>query len=679
MPAQVGQDQSPYSNKGGNGMSFNSVFLIFFIAFVAILLIGGLITRKWVTGSNDYFIAGREVGLAVNIFGVAAIGFAGTIITLGPGLALMYGFWSSIGFGIIYGFGGLALYGLLFAPYIRRSGAHTLSEWLEMRFDAKTRTLVTIATILGLLGIMANNVMSMAIVATGFTGWSLIGTLSVIFALFLLFTYIGGFWAVTLTDFLQMCIGLIALPALLFTLILKYGGSSFLTTNWPGSSGYWTSGIAGGQLPVWSLQYPSVLTFAVLFACFLVWGNNYYWLRVSSSRSERTAKLSFVYGAILLVAVPILILAFTGVYAGAVFPDLFAPYGTGDPMAAFGIVLRALPIAVAALALIGALAASISTSTTALIGASSTAVRDLYQRYFRPKATSKELTMPAKLITMALGLVVWLLCFYPGGPLYLFAFSTAWLGAPSVLVFLGMWWKRTTTKGAFSGAVVGIGTTAVLTVLDLLGIFSIATYTHVGVVGLVVTTLTTIIVSLLTKPNYYSEKDWNREESKNMKSIQVDETEQVVLTLLYRGYDTMAEISDMLGVDSSVSNKIIESLDKKRLLFRKKYAGPGFYTFKISPAGEKLILMNDTERELAKDRLTSEDLTFLRRLTDGLPALNEYLKENDYDSLKASVVLSKLIKQGYLKEFGLWRRNVALNENGKDIVEKYSHLQADVA
>src|SRR5699024_3212340 len=357
-------------------------------AFLLLLLGGGLMTRKWVKNSNDFLIAGREVGLIVNIFGVAAIGFAGTIITLGPGLAIITGFWGSVGFGIIYGIGGLALYGIIFAPYIRRSGAHTLSEWLEMRFDSRTRTLVTLATILGLLGIMANNVVSMAIVTTGFTGWSLLGTLAVIFFLFLLFTYIGGFWAVTLTDFLQMCVGLVALPVLIISLVMKYGSSSFLTSEWQGTSGFMTRGIGDGSLPVLSLEYPSVLTFTILFACFLVWGNNYYWLRVSSSRNESVARNGFIIGGILLVVVPITILAFVGIYAASIFPDTFAPFGDTDPMSAFGVVLKALPIGVAALALIGALAASISTSTTALMGASSTAVRDIYQRFIRPNATS---------------------------------------------------------------------------------------------------------------------------------------------------------------------------------------------------------------------------------------------------------------------------------------------------
>lgn len=73
-------------------MGFNGFFSIIFILFTIVLVVCGWITKKWVSGSNDYFIAGREVGVLNNIFGVAAIGFAGTIITLGPGLAIQSGF-----------------------------------------------------------------------------------------------------------------------------------------------------------------------------------------------------------------------------------------------------------------------------------------------------------------------------------------------------------------------------------------------------------------------------------------------------------------------------------------------------------------------------------------------------------------------------------------------------------
>lgn len=646
-------------------MTFNSVFLIMFITFLLLLLAGGFVTRKWVKNSNDFLIAGREVGFIVNVFGVAAIGFAGTIITLGPGLAILTGFWGSVGFGIIYGIGGLAVYGLIFAPYIRRSGAYTLSEWLEMRFDGRTRTLVTLATILGLLGIMANNVVSMAIITTGFTGWSLLGTLAVIFFLFLLFTYIGGFWAVTLTDFLQMCVGLVALPVLIISLIMKYGNSSFLTNEWPGQAGFMTKGITSNSLPIFSLEYPSVLTFTVLFACFLVWGNNYYWLRVSSSRNESVARNGFIFGGLLLVLVPMTILAFVGIYAASIFPTTFAPIGETDPMSAFGVVLKTLPIWVASLALIGALAASISTSTTALIGASSTAVRDLYQRFMRPNATSEQLTMPSKIITLLLGALVWLLTFYPGGPLYLFAFSTAWLGAPSILVFLGVWWKRTTKAGAFYGAVLGMFFTALFTILEFTGIYAISEITHIGVVGLVVTVLTTVSISLFSKPNYYSKQNWNQ----TAEAFEKLSNEEIrVLNYIAEGYHTMAEITDLFGTDSSKTNALVESLDKKLLITRKKYAGPGFYTFSITEEGYQHVTTNVNQSTDLSKHITTEEKLILSHLNNGTASLQIYLETNQLDSLKVSVLLAKLIRQGYLKEAGFWRREVVLTPAAKKLL-----------
>ncbi|MFD2640201.1 sodium:solute symporter family transporter [Piscibacillus salipiscarius] len=644
-------------------MGFNGFFSIIFILFTIVLVVCGWITKKWVSGSNDYFIAGREVGVLNNIFGVAAIGFAGTIITLGPGLAIQSGFWGSYGFGMAYLFGGLALYGLLFAPYIRRSGAHTLPEWLEMRFDSKTRILITLSSIFGLLGIMANNVLSMALVTTGFTGWSLIATLSAIFLMFLIFTYVGGFWAISMTDFIQMCIGLVALPAMLIGLMTNYGGFSFISNNWPGDLSYLTSGITNGSLPLFSLQYPSLLTFIILFACFLVWGNNYYWLRVSSTRSESTAKKSFVYAAIILAVGPYLILTLSGLYAGTAFADTFAPNGDVSPMSAFGVVLKGLPIAIAAFALLGALAASISTSTTSLIGASSTATRDIYQKYYRPNATPKELTVPSKIITMVLGLLVWVLCFYPGGPLFLFAFSTAWLGPPSVLVLLGIWWKRTTMAGAFTGAVVGIGLTTLFTILELTNIFVLSQYTHIGVVGLITTILATVIVSLLTTPNYYGQSDWQNN-GNHTTTYQLDEKELEVLTLIANGYNTMAEVSDMLGVDSAVSNKIIEKLDQNKIIYRKKYSGPGFYTFYISEAGQKLVKHDETYDTVAQ--LSREDVMFLKEIEKGTDNFKTFIQTNEYDSLKVSVILSKFIRQGYLHESGIWRRKVKLNESGQN-------------
>jgi SSS family solute:Na+ symporter len=77
------------------------------------------------------------------------------------------------------------------------------------------------------------------------------------------FSYFSGLWAVTLTDFIQMIIGLIAIPLFIFTLIWSFGGGEWLSRSWPGPD-YWSAGIKGATLPVFTLKYPSVLTFIML-------------------------------------------------------------------------------------------------------------------------------------------------------------------------------------------------------------------------------------------------------------------------------------------------------------------------------------------------------------------------------------------------------------------------------
>lgn len=662
-------------------MGFTVVFSIFLVVFAILLMAAGWYTRRWINDASDFLLAGREVSLLINTFGVAAIGFAGTSITLVPGLTIQGGYTASLAFSLIYLFGGLALYGWVFAPIIRRSGAQTLPEWLEMRYDKNVRTIITVCTILGLVGILANNVVSMAVVVSGFTGWPEHLVTSILFLAFIVFVYAGGFWGVTLTDFIQMIIGLIALPTFLIVLAVKYGWIGTALSNWPGPGSPWTTGIGGWQIPVWSLKYPSVLSMVLLYAAFLVWGNNYYWLRISSCRSERAARMSYVYASLILFFFLYVVLQFIGFYAAAAYPGEFQPIGKTSPMAAYGVAMRSVPVLVSSFSLIGALAASLSTAATAQIGATSTAVRDIYQRIIKPNATPKELVWPSRWITVILALIVWALCFYPGGPLYLFAFANAWLGPPSVLVLLGVFWKRTTRSAALWGGLGGILTMVVLTVLDLTKIWSINPIMHPGVAGLLVTLALVVVISLATEPKYYGASGWmtNPEKVDVEKRVKLTAREEEVLELIAQGYNTMAEVSDMLGVDSSVSNGIVEKLDQERLIVRGGGSGAGFYTFSLTELGRHhLAGLGAVNARLAELGLSELDVSFLRAVAEGEVRIRALVAEKKLGSLQVAAVVSKLVRQGRLRELGLWRRSLKLSEAGKETLGTVESLLGNV-
>lgn len=113
----------------------NVIFVVIFVIFCAFLLGAGLISKRWVKESSDFVLAGREISTPINVVGVIAIGFAGTTVTLAPGFTIQYGLLGGLGWGVIYSVCGLLIFGLLYSNFVRRSGAQTLPEFLEMRYD----------------------------------------------------------------------------------------------------------------------------------------------------------------------------------------------------------------------------------------------------------------------------------------------------------------------------------------------------------------------------------------------------------------------------------------------------------------------------------------------------------------------------------------------------------------
>ena len=256
-------------------MTTNTLFVILFVVFIGILVGCGFYAKRWVSEAADYVLAGREVSTFINMMGVIAIGFAGTTVALAPGFSIMYGFKNSAIWGLVYGICGLLLYGVLWGKFVRLNGAQTLPEYLEMRYSPAIRPIIAVTSVIGMCGILANNIVSCVSSIVGFTGWNTTYVTAVIFLVIIVFTFISGLWAATITDFFQVCLGVVAVPLMLSLLVNRFGGLEAVASNWLG--GDWINvGIDGGTVPAMALTYPSYLNFIICFAAALVWGNNYY-------------------------------------------------------------------------------------------------------------------------------------------------------------------------------------------------------------------------------------------------------------------------------------------------------------------------------------------------------------------------------------------------------------------
>lgn len=655
-------------------MDTQVIFSIFFVIFAAIMIGAGVISKKWVSDTSDYILAGREVSLLINIMGVAAIGFAGTTVSLAPGYSILYGIKGSLLWGCIYSALGLIFYGLVFSDFVRKCGAQTLPEYLEMRYSGKVRNVVACGTIVGLCGILANNIVSCAGIVSGYVGWPQWAVIAITFGIILIFTYISGLWAATITDFFQVTVGIIAVPTFLILTMEKYGGFEFLQSKWGGASVF-TEGIAGGSMEILSFQYPSALTFCLLFGAALVWGNNYYWMKIASCRSEKIAKKSFTLAGILLIAVFMIPLAIIGAYAGAAMPEVFT-VGGGKiaPTAAYGVLAGIFPPIISSFFIIGSVAASISTASTSALGATSTATRDIYQRMINPKADAKTTLKVSKIIMLLIGLLTWALCYFPGGPTYLFAFANAWLVPPAVLLCLGAIWPKFNSNGAFWGVLAGMITMAVLTLTELMGIFTIGKWTHLALVGFGVTIVVGVMASYMKPSKYYGQPGWNRKVSEGQREkVSLNQMDKAVLSLIRDGHKYMADITDALGVDSKTSNESIEKLDRGGYIERGSVIGSRFYEFNITNrAKETLPTLNQREAELNNVGLNDAYLGLLKVASKTPEKIAQYIKDQQWRSLKVSSVTSHLTRQGYIIEKGLFKRKIMITQKGKDAVNRYA-------
>lgn len=126
---------------------------------------------------------------------------------------------------------------------------------------------------------------------------------------------------------------------------------------------------------------------------------------MAASRSEKSAKWSFIAAGLTLFVLDGVLLALPGLYNIAVNgPEVLKKVPLEG---SFGYMSMLYPLWLSVIYMITALSSGMSTGGDYLIATVSTALRDLYQRWFKPKATPKELLRPSRILLLVMG-VDWL-------------------------------------------------------------------------------------------------------------------------------------------------------------------------------------------------------------------------------------------------------------------------------
>lgn len=150
----------------------------------------------------------------------------------------------------------------------------------------------------------------------------------------------------------------------------------------------------------------------------------------------------------------------------------------------------------------GAMAAALSTAGGLMISLSSSFAHDIYYRVWKPQATEKNRLLVARWSIVVATLVAGLIALNPPGvitQIVAWAFAIA-SGTFFPALVLGVWWKRSNTKGVISGLLIGLAVTLTYIFAAKYGGFTILGIidTGAGIFGAIAGFLANIIVSLST-------------------------------------------------------------------------------------------------------------------------------------------------------------------------------------
>ncbi|MFC4292054.1 sodium/proline symporter PutP [Sphingorhabdus arenilitoris] len=433
--------------------------------FLLMIAIGLYAWRKSTGNSEEYMLGGRQLSPAVAALSAGASDMSGWLLLGLPGALYATGLVEAwIGIGLFVG--ALANW-IVVAPRLREQtesygNSLTIPEFLANRFpDQATALRVTSAIIIVLFfsvytaaGLVGGGKLFVSSFASLFDITSISDYMLGIYitgGVVVAYTMFGGFLAVSLTDFVQGCIMVVALVLMPAVILYDDGG--------------WTA--ASTTLTAIDPEYLSLtkgLTF-LGFVSAVTWGLGYFgqphiivrFMALRSVKDVPTARnIGMIWmGIALLGAIGVGILGRAYVEQNGMQLDdaetifillanlLFHPLITGFLLAAL-------------------LAAIMSTISSQLLVASSSLTEDFYRLFLRKGASEREMVTVGRLCVLAVAIIAAVIAADPESEV-LGLVSNAWAGfgaAFGPLIILALTWKRMTGAGAVAGLVTGAGVVA---------------------------------------------------------------------------------------------------------------------------------------------------------------------------------------------------------------------------
>ncbi len=430
-------------------------YLVMFFYILGIFAVGALYGKR-IKNTKDMFAAGGQSPWWVSgLSGFMTMFSAGTFVVWG-GIAYKYGI-IAVSINICYGIAAL-LTGYYVAGRWRKLGVTTPAEYLELRFGKAAIQFYTWIMMIYRLAGVAVALYSLAVVLTALMPLgagnifrdALTGNLDIVWAILLfgsvvvIYTMIGGLWAVLMTDVLQF---LVLNMAVLFVIPLSFidaGGFAEVVKTVP--DGFFN--LTGGGYTWLFLVGWVAIHFFMLGA---EWAFVQRYLAVPSKKDAR--KSSYLFGILYIVS-PILWLLPPLLYR-SIEPNI-------NPEEAYILACKnVLPAGMLGLMVAAMFSATASMVSSQLNVFAGVLTYDFYHKRFKPKATENHLVHTGRMITILLGIILIILAImvpHLGGAEDVVISVTSLLVTPLLLPSVwGLFSKRITQNDIWPTAIISFG------------------------------------------------------------------------------------------------------------------------------------------------------------------------------------------------------------------------------
>lgn len=230
------------------------MLVVFIPLYIAVTLAIGFWASKRIKTTTDFTLAGKS--LSTSFVGVTlfATWFGSSTIMGGPGRFVENGFSSFVTL-VIAPVTCLVLVGYFYAKKLYALNIVTIGDFFKIRYNKKLDLTISIIMVLSYPHWIAAQFVALAYLFGGVMGISLETGVLVGAAIVVIYTYIGGMWAVSYTDMLQSIMIVIGLLLLLFIVLGQTGGIAPLFAGKPKE---FFSIIPTGGLAEWS-EYLAIL------------------------------------------------------------------------------------------------------------------------------------------------------------------------------------------------------------------------------------------------------------------------------------------------------------------------------------------------------------------------------------------------------------------------------------